>query len=108
MVGSGPDLPERVEFGRARVPEQTVPCIGPDPYHAGKAGFELAKSHRANQRREVCAKRSNGRAIIGARTYRHDQEDRSAGERCRYGLCNSHCVDLPEVFRIDVLAKSAR
>src|SRR5262249_29091180 len=56
MARSGPDLPERVEFGRARVPEQPIPCLGPDPHHAGKAGFELTKFPRANQPRQVSAK----------------------------------------------------
>ena len=35
---------------------------------------------------EVAAERPHGRAIVGAWIYRHDQEDRGAGERCRYGL----------------------
>src|SRR5215467_6719526 len=100
MPKPGPDFPERVKFGWPRISEQPVPCIGPDPHHTGKTGFELAKSHRANQRREVRAERSNGRALIGVRIYRQNQEDRGASEWCRYGLRNSHSVNLREVFRI--------
>jgi hypothetical protein len=94
MTRSGPDFPERMEFGWSRVPEQPVPCVGSNSHHAGKAGFEVAKFDRANQRGEVCAKRSHGRAIVRAGIYRHDQEDRDAGEGCRYGLWNNHSVNL--------------
>jgi len=38
MARSGPDFPERVEFGWAWVSEQLVPCVGPDTRHAGKVG----------------------------------------------------------------------
>ena len=58
----------------------------------------MAKFHRANKRQEVCAKRSYGRAIVRTRIYRHDKEDRRAGKRRRYGLCNSYSVNLPEIF----------
>ena len=51
MARSGTDLPERVKFGRARVPEQPVPCIGSDPDYAGKSRFEVTKFNRPNQRR---------------------------------------------------------
>src|SRR3984893_10431348 len=102
MVLGATDLAERVEFGWARVPEQPLPRIGPDPHHAGKAGFEVAKLHCANQRWQVCAKRSHSRAIVRARIYRHDQKHRRAGERCRYRLCKSHSVNLREVFRIGI------
>src|SRR5262249_2538910 len=102
MARSSPDLPEWVEFSWARGPEQPVPCVGPDPDHTGKAGFEVAKFHRPNQRRKVCAKRSHHRAIVRARIYRHDQEDCSASERRRYGLWNRHRANLREAFRIGV------
>src|SRR6516164_9774428 len=96
MMPSGQDLPERVELGWARVSEQPVPCVRPNPHHAGQAGFEVAKFHRANQSREVRAKQSNHRVIFWAGIYRHDKEHRSASERCRYGLWKSHSVDLRE------------
>jgi hypothetical protein len=35
--------------------------------------------------------------IVGARIYRHDQEDRGAAKWCRYGLWDSHGVDLRKV-----------
>ena len=92
VARSGPELAERVQFGRARVPEQPVPGVGPDPHHAGEAGFEIAKFNRANQARKVGAERPHGRAIVRARVYRHDQEDRGAGERRRYRLWNHHSV----------------
>src|SRR5262249_15862820 len=100
MARSGPDLPERVEFGWTWVPEQLVPGVGPDAHHGGKSGFEVAKFHRPNCTREVGTKRSHGRLIVGPRVYGHDQENRRAGERCRYGLCNNHGVNLREVFRM--------
>ena len=83
-----------MQLGRARVAEQPVPGVGPDSHHAGEAGFEVAKFDRANQRREVGAERAHGGAIVRARIDRHDQEDRGARERRRYGLWNRHRVGL--------------
>ena len=89
---SGPNFPEWMEFGRARVPEQPIPCGGPDTHHAGKAGFEVAKFYRANQRCQTCAKRSHDRAIVWSRIYRYDEEDCGTAEWCRYRLWNTHSV----------------
>jgi len=83
MAQSGPDLPERVKFGGARVPEQPVPRIGADSHHAGEIGFEVTKFNSANQRRQVRVKRPHGCAIVRAQNYSHNQEDRSASERSR-------------------------
>jgi len=88
MARSGLDFPERMEFGRARVSEQPVPRPGPYSHHAREASFKIAKINRAYQRRKVCAEGSHGGAVIRARIYRHDEEDRSACERRRYGLWN--------------------
>ena len=79
-----------MQLGRARVPEQPVPGVGPDAHHAGEAGFEIAKFNRANQARKVGAERPYGRGIVRAWVYRHDQEDRGAGERRGYRLWNHH------------------
>ena len=62
MARSGADLAERMKFGRARIPEQPVPRLGPDSHHAGEPGFEVAKLNRANQARKVRAERPHGRA----------------------------------------------
>ena len=64
VARSGPELPERVKFGRARVAEQPVPGVGPDSHHAGEAGFEIAKFNRANQARKVRAERPHGGDIV--------------------------------------------
>ncbi len=91
MTRSGADLAERVQLRRPRLAEKPVPRVGPEPHDAGKAGFEVAKFHGAQQRGEVPAERTDGGAIVRARIYRHDQEDRGAGERCGYGLwSNTH------------------
>ena len=94
VARSGPELAERMKFGRARVAEQPVPGVGPDSHHAGKAGLEIAKFDRANQAREVGAERPHGGAIVRARIDRHDQEDRGARQRRRYRLCNHDGVGL--------------
>ena len=98
MTRSGADLPKRVKFGWARFPEQAVPRVGANSDHAGQAGFEVAKLHGANQSSDVRAKRSHRRAIFQTRIYHHDKEDRGAGERRRYRLCNDHSVDLRAVY----------
>src|SRR5262249_38388650 len=95
-------------LGRTRVAEQPVPGVGPDPHRAGQAGFEVAEFHRADQRRKVGAERSHRRAIVRPRIDRHDQEDRGAGEGCRYRLWHSHGVDLREVFRVGAWPRSCR
>jgi hypothetical protein len=48
--------------------------------------LQVAKFHRAQQRGQVSAERSQGRAIVGARVERRDQEDRGAGERRGYAV----------------------
>ena len=64
MARSGAELAERVKFRRPRVAEQPVPGVGADAHHAGKAGLEIAKFHRADQGREVGAERPHGVAIV--------------------------------------------
>ena len=46
-----------------------------------RARFEIAKSHRAQQRREVPAERPHRRATLGARFQSHHQEYCGASER---------------------------
>ena len=50
MARSGPDLPERVKLGGARIPEQPIPGLGADSHHAAESGFDVAKLDRSNQR----------------------------------------------------------
>jgi hypothetical protein len=88
VARSRPDLAERVKLGRARLPEQAVPCLGPDPHDAGETGFEVAKFHRAQQCRKLAAERPHGGAMVRARLHRRDQEDRGARQWCGYGLGN--------------------
>ena len=78
-----------MQLRRARRPEEPVPRVGPKPHDAGKAAFEVAKFHRAQQRGEVSAERPHGGANVGARIERHDQENRGAGERRGYRLRES-------------------
>ncbi len=94
VARSGPELAEGVKLSRARVAEQPVPGVGPNPHHAGKPGFEIAKFDRSNQARKVGAERARRGATVGARVYRHDQEDRGAGERRRNRLCNRDGVSV--------------
>ena len=85
---SGANLAERMQLRRPRRSKEPVPRVGPKTHDAGKARFKVAKFHRAQQRGEVSAERPQGRAIVEARVYCHDQEDRGASERRGYRLRN--------------------
>ncbi len=100
VARSGPELAERVKFGRARVAEQPVPGVGADAHDAGEAGLEIAKFNRANQARKVRAERPHGVDIVLALVDGHDQEDRGARQRRRYRLCNdSVCSEVASAMR---------
>ena len=79
---------EQVQFRWPRRSKEPVPRVGPKTHDAGKARFKVAKLHRAQQRGKVSAERPQGRAIVEARVYCHDQEDRGASERRGYWLRN--------------------
>src|ERR1700742_1970186 len=86
MARSGLDLPEWMQFGRARIPEQPVPRVRPYSHHAGEAGFKIAKLDRTKQPREVAAERPHDGAVAWVRLYRHHEKNRSARQRRRYRL----------------------
>src|SRR5580704_14263414 len=88
MARPGANLVEGVEFSGPGQAKESVPCVGPKPHDAGKAGFNVAKFHRAQQGGQVSAERPNGRAIVQAGIYCCNQEDRGSGERCSYKLCD--------------------
>src|SRR5262245_26656104 len=77
-----------MKFGRARVPEQAIPRLGSDTHYACEAGFEVAKFNRTDQRHDVSTERPHHGAVVRARVYCHDEEDRGARERRRYRLRN--------------------
>src|ERR1700750_2119266 len=88
MARSNVDLPEWMEFGWPRVPEQSVPCLGSDPHHAGQPSFEIAKTNRPDQCQEISAERPDGHAVVWPRIYRQNEEDPGARKRGGYRLCN--------------------
>src|SRR5580692_10299392 len=81
MARSGVNLAERMQLCRPRGPEESIPNLGPEPHHAGKPRFQVAKFHRAHQLGDVSAERAQSCNIIRAWLERHDQEHGSAGER---------------------------
>jgi hypothetical protein len=101
MAISSTNLPEGMQLSRARrPPKEPVPRIGPKAQDARETRFQVAKSHRAQQRRKIAAEGANGRAILKARIYCGDQEDRGPGERRSYrlhdathGACGSRRFD---------------
>ncbi len=94
LARPGPELSEGMKFSRARIAEQPIPGVRPDPHHAGEAGLEIAKLNRANQARKVRAERPRGGDILLALVDGHDQENRGARERRRYRLCNDTRLSL--------------
>src|SRR5215469_1235630 len=69
-----------MKFGRARLPEELIPGIGPEAHDAGEATFDVAKIHCAEKRREIWAERTNRIKRIGPRVYFQDQKDGGASE----------------------------
>jgi hypothetical protein len=55
MARSGAEFPEWVQLGRARLAEQAAPNRRSKPDDAGQSAFEVAKTDRAQQRREIGA-----------------------------------------------------
>src|SRR3984885_15798766 len=69
-----------------RLAEERVPCVRPDPHHAGEVSLDIAETDGTYQRREVAAKRADCRSARGARVDRDDQKDRGAGQILNHRL----------------------
>src|SRR5208282_4311674 len=89
MARSAANLLEGVQFRWLRLSKEAVPRVRPKPHHAGKSSFQVAKFHRTHQRGEVSAERAHSGAMLNARVECHAEEDRSAGQRRRYRLCQA-------------------
>src|ERR1700677_240529 len=74
---------------RTRLAKEATPGLESKPQDTGKASFQITKFHRADQRSEVSAERTQNSAILGARIELRDQKDRGAGKRCGYCLRES-------------------
>src|SRR5262245_7387541 len=74
-------LPERMQFGWPRRPEELIPGVGSERGNARKSCFEIAKFHRAKQASDVSAKRPQGRAAVRCRLYGQDEENCRARQR---------------------------
>ena len=87
MAISSANLLEWMQVCGSRRPKEAVPRGRPKPHDAGKAPCQIAKFYRPHQRGEVSAELAHGGAIVNARVDRRDQEDRGAGKRRGYCLC---------------------
>ena len=77
---AGLDLSKRMQLCRPRIAEDPVPRLGADPHDAGEVSLDIAEADRAQQRREVAAKRPDGRTARLARVDRYDKKDRGPGK----------------------------
>jgi hypothetical protein len=83
MAPSRTNLPERLQLGGPRRTEEAVPRVRTDPQDTREASFQVAKSHRTQQRRELPAKGSHRLAGFVARIDCRHKKNRGAGKRCR-------------------------
>src|SRR4029077_4565633 len=111
MARSRTNLAEGMQFGRQRLPEEAIPCVGSKPHDTGKPSFQITKFNGSHQRGELPTKRVQDSPILRARVERRDQEDRGASKRRGYRLCEGRrstcrfgCVHRIDPHRVSSLS----